>query len=63
LTNACPRGVLDVIGIIDTAIVRALPTELNQVIIRNRNTDIVLEFVTFGVSTQQRADIVSFCSL
>jgi predicted transposase/invertase (TIGR01784 family) len=32
-----------VIGIIDTAIVRALPTELNQVIIRNRNTDIVLE--------------------
>jgi predicted transposase/invertase (TIGR01784 family) len=43
LTNACPRGVLDVIGIIDTAIVRALPTELNQVIIRNRNTDIVLE--------------------
>ena len=43
LTNACPRGVLDVIGITDANIVRALPTELNQVIIRNRNTDIVLE--------------------
>ena len=43
LTNACPRGVLDVIGIIDATIVRALSTELNQVIIRNRNTDIVLE--------------------
>ena len=43
LTNACPRGVLDVIGITNATIIRALPTELNQVIIRNRNTDIVLE--------------------
>jgi predicted transposase/invertase (TIGR01784 family) len=32
-----------VIGIADANIVRALPTELNQLIIRHRNTDIVLE--------------------
>ena len=43
LTNACPGEVLDVIGITDANVVRALPTELNQVIIRQRNTDIVLE--------------------
>ena len=43
LTHACPHGVLEVIGIANANIIRALPTELNQVVIRQRHTDIVLE--------------------
>ena len=43
LTTAFPRGVLDVIGIGDANVVRALPTELDEVIIRQKFTDVVLE--------------------
>lgn len=43
LTNACPAGVLDVIGIPGVDAIRALPTELDQVEIRQEFTDVVLE--------------------
>ncbi len=43
LTNACPAGALDVIGIPGAHAIRALPTELDQVEIRQEFTDVVLE--------------------
>jgi len=43
LATACPEGVLDVIGIQDANVVRALPTELDEVVIRQQFTDIVFE--------------------
>ncbi|WP_369406154.1 transposase [Alicyclobacillus kakegawensis] len=46
LTGACPDGVLDVIGISHAPVVRALPTELDEVVIRQQFTDIVFELET-----------------
>lgn len=43
LTDACPGDVLEVIGIHDVNVIRALPTELEKVEIRQEFTDIVLE--------------------
>ncbi|MCL6626629.1 MAG: transposase [Alicyclobacillus shizuokensis] len=46
LTGACPDGVLDVIGIRHAPVLRALPTELYEVVIRQQFTDIVFELCT-----------------
>ncbi len=46
LTAACAGEVLQVLGISDATVVRALPTELPRVVIRQSLTDIVLETTT-----------------
>ncbi|MCL6444910.1 MAG: transposase, partial [Alicyclobacillus sp.] len=43
LTNALPGGVLSVIGIHDANVVRALPTEIPKVEVRQEYTDVMLE--------------------
>ncbi|SFU81555.1 transposase [Alicyclobacillus macrosporangiidus] len=43
LTGAVPNGALDVIGIHDANVVRALPTEIPKVEVRQEYTDVMLE--------------------
>ena len=46
LTSACAGEVLQVLGILQPTVIRALPTELPRVIVRQTLTDIVLETAT-----------------
>ena len=43
ITVAWPEGALEVLGIPNVRVIRALPTELDEVVIRQQFTDVVLE--------------------